>query len=96
MISLVNIISARATVQLACVISDRVPPGQLFTTFHFPDNNLNTLLSSSADAMSSCPEYKVLTVRLEKIPAKPRRNGKLNEKYRVATPEDAVRARGLV
>jgi predicted molibdopterin-dependent oxidoreductase YjgC len=81
---LVNITSARATVKLACVISDRVPPGQLFTTFHFPDNNLNTLLSSSADAMSSCPEYKVLTVRLEKLPAKAKRKAA------------AIRARVLV
>ena len=85
---MVNIVSGRATVQLACVISDRVPPGQLFTTFHFPDNNLNTLLSSSADALSKCPEYKVLTVRLEKIPAKSKRAGTR------AVPE--VRARILM
>lgn len=69
----VEVTSARATVKLPCVISDRVPPGQLFTTFHFPDNDLNTLLSSSADALSKCPEYKVLTVRLQKIPAKVKR-----------------------
>lgn len=79
----VNVTSARATVQLPAVLSDRVPPGQLFTTFHFPDNNLNTLLSSSADVLSSCPEYKVLTVRVEKIAAKKRR-------------ASAVRARVLV
>ena len=81
----VNVTSARATVQLPCVISDRVPPGQLFTTFHFPDNNLNTLLSSSADALSSCPEYKVLTVRVTKISAKQQR-----------APGQALRARVIV
>ena len=63
----VNIFSPRGEVTLACVISERVPPGQLFTTFHFPENDLNTLLSSSADALSKCPEYKVSTVRLEKV-----------------------------
>lgn len=92
----VNISSARATVKLACVISDRVPPGQLFTTFHFPDNNLNTLLSSSADALSKCPEYKVITVRLEKIPAKNGSNGKRNGKHKGAASKEKVRARVLV
>jgi formate dehydrogenase major subunit len=44
-----------------------VSPGQLFASFHFPETNLNTLLSSSADEASKCPEYKVSTVRLEKV-----------------------------
>jgi formate dehydrogenase major subunit len=65
----VKIASARGEVALVCAISDRVLPGQLFTTFHFPENNLNILLSSSADALSKCPEYKVLTVRLQKVPS---------------------------
>ena len=79
----VNVTSARATIQLPCVISERVIPGQLFTTFHFPDNDLNTLLSSSADALSSCPEYKVLTVRVAKLPAKKRAPAKLRARVLV-------------
>jgi predicted molibdopterin-dependent oxidoreductase YjgC len=47
-----------------------VAPGQLFTTFHFPQDNLNALLSSSADEASKCPEYKVSTVRLEPLNGK--------------------------
>jgi formate dehydrogenase major subunit len=65
----VKLTSGRGDCQLPCVISDRVTPGQLFTTFHFPQHHLNELLSSSADALSSCPEYKVLTVRLERAAA---------------------------
>ena len=49
------------------MISDRVQPGELFTSFHFPDSDLNVLLSSSADESSKCPEYKVSTVRVEKV-----------------------------
>jgi len=64
----VKVISGRGGITLPCAISERVPPGTLFSTFHFPDTNLNSLLSSSADALSKCPEYKVLTVRLEKVP----------------------------
>ncbi|HKS15995.1 MAG TPA: molybdopterin dinucleotide binding domain-containing protein, partial [Planctomycetota bacterium] len=61
--------SARAKVTLPVMISDRVPPGTVFTTFHFPELNLNTLLSSSADDLSKCPEYKVSTVALAPAPA---------------------------
>ncbi|MBI3828835.1 MAG: formate dehydrogenase subunit alpha [Planctomycetes bacterium] len=65
----VKITSARGAVTLNCRISERVPPGQVFTTFHFPEVEVNMLLSSSADALSKCPEYKVLTVRLEPVHA---------------------------
>ncbi|HTL60662.1 MAG TPA: hypothetical protein VL261_03360, partial [Nitrospira sp.] len=47
--------------------SDRVRPGELFTSFHFPDTDVNSLLSSSADESSRCPEYKVSTVRVEPV-----------------------------
>lgn len=70
---LVRVVSARDAIQLPVVVSERVAPGQLFTTFHFPDHRLNALLSSSADMLSSCPEYKVVTVRVEKISPKTRR-----------------------
>ena len=49
------------------LVSERVQPGELFTSFHFPDTDLNVLLSSSADESSKCPEYKVSTVRIEKV-----------------------------
>jgi formate dehydrogenase major subunit len=62
---LVRLISARSTAVLPVVSSDRVRSGELFTSFHFPDTDLNSLLSSSADESSKCPEYKVSTVRVE-------------------------------
>jgi predicted molibdopterin-dependent oxidoreductase YjgC len=64
---LVRLISARGEARLPIVVSDRVQPGELFTSFHFPDTDVNVLLSSSADESSKCPEYKVSTVRLEKV-----------------------------
>ncbi len=63
----VRLISARGEAKLPVTISDRVQPGELFTSFHFPETDLNVLLSSSADESSKCPEYKVSTVRLEKV-----------------------------
>jgi formate dehydrogenase major subunit len=63
----VRVISGRSEIVMPVEISERVAPGQLFASFHFPENNLNTLLSSSADEASRCPEYKVSTVRLESL-----------------------------
>ncbi len=63
----VKVISGRSEIVLPAKVSERVAPGQLFADFHFPETNLNTLLSSSADEASKCPEYKVSTVRLEKL-----------------------------
>lgn len=64
---LVRLVSARGEAKLPVMVSERVQPGELFTSFHFPDTDLNVLLSSSADESSKCPEYKVSTVRIEKV-----------------------------
>jgi formate dehydrogenase major subunit len=52
---------------LPVATSERVLPGHLFTSFHFPASTVNDLLSSSADESSKCPEYKVSAVRVEPI-----------------------------
>jgi formate dehydrogenase major subunit len=64
---LVRLVSARSSAILPLSSSDRVRPGELFTSFHFPDSDVNSLLSSSADDSSKCPEYKVSTVRVEGV-----------------------------
>jgi predicted molibdopterin-dependent oxidoreductase YjgC len=61
----VKLISARSHAVLPVTSSERVRVGQLFTSFHFPGTDLNSLLSSSADESSKCPEYKVSVVRVE-------------------------------
>jgi formate dehydrogenase major subunit len=63
----VRVVSARGETLLPVVGSERVLPGHLFTSFHFPASTLNSLLSSSADDSSKCPEYKVSAVRVEPI-----------------------------
>ena len=64
---MVRLVSARGEARLPVMVSERVQPGELFTSFHFPETDLNRLLSSSADESSKCPEYKVSTVRVEKL-----------------------------
>ena len=65
----VRLVSARAHAILPVTVSQRVQPGQLFASFHFPKSQVNRLLSSSADDSSKCPEYKVSAVRVERITA---------------------------
>ncbi len=62
---LVRLVSARSQAVLPLRSSERVRRGELFTSFHFPGTDLNSLLSSSADDSSKCPEYKVSAVRVE-------------------------------
>jgi predicted molibdopterin-dependent oxidoreductase YjgC len=57
--------SRRDSTHLRVKVTDRVAPGSVFTTFHFPESGVNTLLSSSSDVLTRCPEYKVLAVRVE-------------------------------
>ena len=64
---LVRLVSPRNAILLPVVLSERVQPGELFTSFHFPASDVNTLLSSSSDDMSRCPEYKVSVVRVELV-----------------------------
>ncbi|HTL63264.1 MAG TPA: formate dehydrogenase subunit alpha [Nitrospira sp.] len=64
---LVRLVSARSEAILPAMASDRMRPGELFTSFHFPDSDVNSLLSSSADESSKCPEYKVSAVRVEPV-----------------------------
>jgi formate dehydrogenase major subunit len=58
----VRVSSARAAIHLPVRVSDEVPEGVLFTTFHFPDELVNLLTSDEMDAESFCPEYKVVAV----------------------------------
>ena len=60
--TLVKLISARGEVKLKALISDKVKPGILFTTFHFPEDMVNNITSSESDSETLCPEYKVVAV----------------------------------
>jgi len=56
--------SPRNRVQMKVEITNNVRKGNLFTTFHFPDVGVNSVLSASADGYTHCPEYKVQAVAI--------------------------------
>jgi formate dehydrogenase major subunit len=50
-------------------INPAVKPGELFATFHTADVFLNRLIGTGRDSFVHTPEYKVVAVRIEKLPA---------------------------
>jgi formate dehydrogenase major subunit len=53
-------------------ITDSVPAGVVYTTFHFPESGANVITTDYSDWATNCPEYKVTAVEIspsEKGPA---------------------------
>ncbi len=64
----VRISSRRGSLDARVKVSDRVPRGVLFSTFHFPNLPINRLTSSERlDPTAKIPGFKVTAVRLEKV-----------------------------
>ncbi len=45
-------------------ISERMQPGVVYTTFHFPESGANVITTDSSDWATNCPEYKVTAVQV--------------------------------
>ncbi len=52
-------------------ISDRVPPGVVYTTFHYPESGANVVTTEYSDWATNCPEYKVTAVEVSPTLAAP-------------------------
>ena len=61
----VTITSRYGQATLPLRVTDRVKPGELFTSFHKPDLFVNHVTSTIRDRLTSAPEYKVTAVRIE-------------------------------
>jgi formate dehydrogenase major subunit len=57
--------SRRGEIKLPVQVTERIEPGHVFTTFHFPESKTNLLVGSSNDVNTACPEYKVIAVAVE-------------------------------
>jgi formate dehydrogenase major subunit len=49
---------------LRALITDRVAPGVVYTTFHHPDTQANVITTDFSDWATNCPEYKVTAVQV--------------------------------
>lgn len=45
-------------------ITDEVPAGVVYTTFHFPESGANIITTDYSDWATNCPEYKVTAVEI--------------------------------
>jgi formate dehydrogenase major subunit len=63
---MVNIGSRIGATSLRATITDRVPQGVVYTTFHHPVSGANVITTEFSDWATNCPEYKVTAVQVTK------------------------------
>lgn len=52
---------------LRATLTERVQPGVVYTTFHFPESGANVITTDNSDWATNCPEYKVTAVQLVRV-----------------------------
>jgi formate dehydrogenase major subunit len=52
---------------LRAVLTERVQPGVVYTTFHHPSSGANVVTTDNSDWATNCPEYKVTAVQAYKV-----------------------------
>ncbi len=62
--ALVSIASRVGETALHARISERMPQGVVYTTFHFPASGANIVTTDFSDWATNCPEYKVTAVQI--------------------------------
>ena len=60
----VGIESRAGQTVLRADITERIQPGVVYTTFHFPESGANVITTNSSDWATNCPEYKVTAVQV--------------------------------
>ncbi len=60
----VKLESRSGATSLPALVTDRVAPGVVYTTFHHPNTQANVVTTDYADWATSCPEYKVTAVQV--------------------------------
>jgi formate dehydrogenase major subunit len=62
--SMVSITSRIGATTLRAMISERMPQGVVYTTFHHPESGANVITTEFSDWATNCPEYKVTAVQV--------------------------------
>ncbi len=63
----VGIASRAGDTVLRALVTDRVQPGVVYTTFHFPESGANVVTTENSDWATNCPEYKVTAVQVIRV-----------------------------
>jgi formate dehydrogenase major subunit len=60
----VRLASRAGETTLRALITERMAPGVVYTTFHHPDTQANVITTEYSDWATNCPEYKVTAVQI--------------------------------
>jgi len=60
----VGISSRAGDTVLRATVTERMQPGVVYTTFHFPESGANVITTDNSDWATNCPEYKVTAVQV--------------------------------
>lgn len=63
----VGISSRSGDTVMRAMVSERMQPGVVYTTFHFPDSGANVITTENSDWATNCPEYKVTAVQITRV-----------------------------
>jgi formate dehydrogenase major subunit len=63
----VGIESRAGQTVLRAQVTERVQPGVVYTTFHFPESGANVVTTDGSDWATNCPEYKVTAVQVSRV-----------------------------
>lgn len=63
----VKVSSRRGSVKPKVVVTDTVPEGVVFMTFHFRETAVNLLTNNALDPTAKIPELKVCAVKIETL-----------------------------
>jgi len=66
---MVEVTSRRGQVNVKAEVTQKVPAGIVFMTFHFAESAANFLTNSAYDPVAKIPEFKACAVRVSKLPA---------------------------
>lgn len=62
--SWVKLVSRAGETTLRALVTDRVAPGVVYTTFHHPDTQANVVTTDYSDWATNCPEFKCTAVQI--------------------------------
>jgi formate dehydrogenase major subunit len=89
----VGIASRAGDTVLRASITERVAPGVVYATFHFPESGANVITTDNSDWATNCPEYKVTAVQVTRV-EQPAHWSAWQQEYRqFARRQDALRPR---
>jgi formate dehydrogenase major subunit len=88
----VGIASRAGETVMRAEVTDRVQPGVVYTTFHFPESGANVVTTDNSDWATNCPEYKVTAVQVVKV----NQPSEWQKRHRELTAQQRIQRRGNV